>query len=235
MIGLDAPDLTARQRELVEAFVTAWEASSHAPFDLGDSPLEHPNWPAGVGLPDREEVRALFHQGLLEHDASVAPAWRVFPSPKARELAGVATEAALRDPDRRLGLILEATVTAFEADPSQPLQFHPLDQVDLVRHPHWPLQPEVVRAHDLHQLEDLGLLATTAAGKRGLTFWPTIQGRAAVKDAPGYLERVARETEDEREKTRLRRWAGHLRAGDVAVGTVAGSASGALIRALMGL
>jgi hypothetical protein len=180
-------------------------------------------------------VRALLHQGLLEHNASIAPAWRVFPSAKARELAGVATEEALCDPDRRLGLLLDATVTAFEADPREPLQFHPLEQVGLVRHSHWPLQPEVVRAHDLHQLEDLGLIATTAAGERSLSFWPTIQGRAAVKDAPGYLERVARETEDEGENTRLRRWAEHLRAGDVAVGTVAGSASGALIRALMGL
>jgi hypothetical protein len=34
-------------------------------------------------------------------------------------------------------------------------------------------------------------------------------------------------------KSCLRRWAERLRAGDVAVGTVAGSASGALIRALM--
>ena len=103
-----------------------------------------------------------------------------------------------------------------------------------MRHAHWPLQPEVVKAHDLQQLEDLGLIAT-AAGRRSATFWPTVHGRAAVKDAPGYLERLARETDDDAEKSRLRQWAERLRAGDVAVGTVAGSASGALIRALMGL
>ena len=235
MTGLDALGLTPRQRELVEAFVAAWEASSHTPFDLGEGPLEHPSWPAGVSVPDREEVRALFQDGLLEKDSSVAPTWRVFPSARARELAGVATEDAFLDPDRRLGLILEATVAAFEADPSEPLQLQRLEHDELVEHQHWPLQPEVVRAHDLQQLEDLGLMATAAAGPRSTTFWPTIHGRAAVKDAPGYLERVARETEDEGEKSRLRRWASHLRAGDVAVGTVAGSASGALIRALMGL
>jgi hypothetical protein len=97
-------------------------------------------------------VRALFQDGLLEKDSSVAPTWRVFPSARARELAGVATEDALLDPDRRLGLILEATVAAFEADPSEPLQLHRLEDADLVRHQHWPLQPEVVRAHDLQQL-----------------------------------------------------------------------------------
>lgn len=214
--------------------MAAWEASSHTPFDFGHSRFEHLSWPAGVVAPDREEVRALVHGGLLEADDSVRPMWRVFPSARGRELAGVVAEEALADPDRRLGLILEATVTAFEADPSEPLQFHPMQQADLVRHRHWPLQPEVVRAHDLQQLEDLGLIAT-APGRRSTTFWPTIDGRGAVKDAPAYLERLAQETDDEGEKSRLRSWAERLRAGDVAVGTVAGSASGALIRALMGL
>jgi hypothetical protein len=227
-------DLTARQRELVSAFVAAWEASSHSPFDFGHGSFEHPSWPAEVAAPGREEVRALVHLGLLETDDSVAPAWRVFPSARGRELAGIAPDEGLGDADRRLGLILEATVTAFEADPSEPLQFHRMHQADLVRHPHWPLQPEVVRQHDLQQLEDLGLIASTS-GRRSMTFWPTIHGRAAVKDAAGYLERLAREADDEAERSRLARWAERLRAGDVAVGTVAGSASGALIRALMGL
>jgi hypothetical protein len=231
---MEAADLSSRQREVVEAFVAAWEASSHTPFDFGHGPFEHPSWPAGVAVPGREEVRALVHRGLLETDDTVAPMWRVFPSAGAREIAGVAAEEALADPDRRLGLILEATVTAFEADPSEPLQFHPMHQADLVRHRHWPLQPEVVRAHDIQQLEDLGLIAT-ATGRQSMTFWPTIHGRAAVKDAPGYLERLARETDNEGEKSRLRRWAERLRVGDVAIGTVAGSTSGALIRALMGL
>lgn len=227
--------MSPREHELVQAFVEAWEASSHTPFDFGEGPLEHPSWPAGIAVPGREEVRNLVHRRLLETDDSLAPAWRVFPSPEGRKLAGAATEDALSDPDRRLGLILEATVTAFEADPSEPLVFHPARQVDLVQHEHWPLQPDVVRAHDLQQLRDLGLISTAAAGRRSLTFWPTIQGRAGVKDAAGYLDRLAREADDESEKSRLRRWAERLRAGDLAVGTVAGSASGMLIRALMGL
>jgi len=213
--------------------VAAWEVSSHTPFDLGHDAFAHPSWPAGVTVPDRDEVRDLVHRGLLEVDDSVTPMWRVFPSAVGREVAGGASEEALGDPDRRLGLILEATVTAFEADPREPLQFHPKEEVHLVRHQYWPLQPEVVRAHDLQQLEDLGLIAT-AGEHRSVTFWPTFHGRAAVKDAPGYLERLARETDDEGEKSRLRRWAQRLRAGDIAVGTVAG-ASGAVIRALMGL
>jgi hypothetical protein len=228
-----APDLSPRQRQLLNAFVMAWEASSHTPFDLDDgTPFEHPNWPPGVATPGREEIRPLVHLGFLHADYSVAPAWRVFPSPEARHLAGVATDEALADPDGRLGLILEATVAAFEADPSQPLQFSAMFQADLVEHPHWPLQPDVVRAHDLQQLEDLRLIAT-AGTRETMTFWPTIHGRAAAKDAIGYLERLARETDDEGEKSRLRRWAAHLRAGDVAVGTTA-STSGVLIRALLG-
>jgi hypothetical protein len=219
----------------MQAFVDAWEQSSHTPFDLADDrAFEHPSWPPGVAVPTRHEVRELYHRGLLQADESVAPTWRVFPSAQGRERVGVAADEALADPDRRLGLILEAIVRAFETDPSEPLQFHSMQQADLVRHPHWPLQPEVVRAHDLQQLEDLGLVAT-APGHRSSTFWPTVHGRAAVKDAAGYLERLARETDDDREKSRLRQWAERLRAGDVAVGTVAGSASGALIRALMGL
>ena len=230
---MQEPDLSARQRELMTAFVAAWEASSHTPFDLDASkPFEHPSWPAGVAAPRREEVRPLLKLGLLDSDRS-ARTWRVYPSPDGRAFAGVAAEAALADPDARLELILHATASAFAADPSQPLQFHPMQQADLVRHPHWPLQPDVVRAHDLQQLEDLGLIATAAAG-RSLTFWPTIGGRLAVSDAAGYLERLARDSDDDSEKSRLQLWAKKVRAGDVVVGTVT-STGGALIRALMGL
>jgi len=176
---ISEPDLTLRQQELVEALVRAWEASSHTPFDLGSDACKHPNWPPEICAPNREEVRALKHRGLLDADESAPVVWRVFPSAAGRELAGPAAEGALTDPDRRLGLILEATVTAFEADPSEALQFHPKEEADLVRHEHWSLQPEVVRAHDLHQLKDLGLIATSAAG-RTMTFWPTIRGRAAA-------------------------------------------------------
>lgn len=141
---------------------------------------------------------------------------------------------ALADPDGRLGLILEATVAAFEADPSEPLQFHPMGQAALVRHEHWPLPATVVGAHDLQQLEELELISAGPGGRKSLTFWPTIRGRAAVKDVASYLERVARETDDEGEKSRLQRWASRIRAGDVAVGAVGGT-SGVLIRALLGL
>jgi hypothetical protein len=234
---MTAPDLSHRQRELMETFVAAWEASSHMPFDLGHVPFEHPNWPPGVAAPNREEVRSLTHLSLLEVDRSVTPMWRVFPSAEGRRMFGgaadVSAASALADPDRRLGMILDGTVTAFETNPSEPLHFAPMQQIDLVQHTHWPLQPDVVRAHDLQQLQDLGLIATSSRG-RDTAFWPTIDGRAAVKDAAGYLDRLAQQTSDEREKSRLRRWAERLRAGDVAVATVAGSTS-AVIRALMGL
>lgn len=127
----------------MEAFGAAWEASSHTPFDLGHGEFEHANWPAGVAPPGRPEVRALVHRGLLEVDDSVTPIWRVFPSALGHEMAGIEEESALADPDRRLGLILEATVTAFEMDPSQPLQLDAMQQADLVRHTHWPLEPKL--------------------------------------------------------------------------------------------
>lgn len=222
----------------MEAFQRAWEASSHTPFDLGNGPLDHPEWPSEVAAPTRDEVRQLAHLGLLDVDHSVAPLWRVFPSRDARRAFGGAAEelaqSALADPDRRLGMILEATVAAFEADPSEPLHFASMQQVDIVQHAHWPLQPDVVRSHDLQQLEDLGLVSTSPRG-RDAAFWPTPNGRAAVHDPAGYLERLAQEAADERERSRLQTWADRLRAGDVTVGTVAGSASGLLVRVLMGL
>jgi hypothetical protein len=221
----------------MEAFVRAWEESSHAPFDLADGAFEHPRWPASVSPPGRQEVRGLVHKGALDADRSVAPMWRVFPSAEGRRVfGGVGEEAvssALADPDRRLGVILEATVEAFDRDPSEPLHFAPMQQVDLVQHPHWPLSPDVVRAHDLQQLADLGLVGMAPRGRDG-AFWPTPDGRAAVHDAAGFLDRRATETTDEHEKSRLQQWAERVRAGDVAVGT-AGGVTGALIRALIGL
>lgn len=216
--------------------MSAWEASSHTPFDFDDGPLDHPHWPASVSAPGREEVRALVHKGALEADRTVAPKWRVFPSAEGRRLIGSAQEnaiaSALADPDRRLGVVLEATVNAFERDPSEPLHFAPMQQVDLVQHAHWPLSPDVVRAHDLQQLGDLGLIGTAPRG-RDCAFWPTPDGRAAVRDPARFLDRRAVEATDERERSRLRQWAERIRAGDVAVG-VAGSVTGGLIRALIG-
>lgn len=94
--------------------------------------------------------------------------------------------------------------------------------VDLVRHSHWPLQPDVVRMHDLQQLEDLGLVSSSPQD-RGSAFWPTTDGRAAVHNAPGLLERRSETAPSEDEATRLRRWADRLRAGNLTVGVVAGT------------
>lgn len=237
----DLGSLGERQQILVKAFVSAWEGSSpapaHQPFDFGSGPFEHLNWPNGVPAPSREEVRPLVHAGLLETDKRAAPIWRVFPSELARSTFGDPANddtAALSDPDRRLGLILDATITAFEADPAQPIHFTPMDQITSVSHPHWPLQPDAVRSHDLDQLEQLGLISTSPAG-RDITFWPTPSARTATNDVAGYLEQLAQEAPHETERSRLARWAERLRAGDVAVGATAGTTSGALIRALTGL
>lgn len=222
----------------MQAFAHAWHASSHTPFDLDSgAPFSHPAWPAGVATPTRDEVRALHHLDLLEVDSSVSRIWRVFPSPEARIRYGGPDQAhvaaALRDPDRRLAVILEATVQAFEADPREPLHFSPMDQISLVKHPHWPLAPDVVRSHDLAQLEDLGLVATEPRAK-DTAFWPTPAGRAAAHDPASYLDCRAAEATNEEERSRLRRWAAKTRAGDVAVGTLTG-ASSVVIRALIGL
>jgi hypothetical protein len=40
VINVDSPDLTPRQRNLMDAFVAAWEASAYTPFDW---PAVHSN------------------------------------------------------------------------------------------------------------------------------------------------------------------------------------------------
>jgi hypothetical protein len=233
--------LDDRQRELIEAFVSAWEMTSqvpaHTPFDFDASDrFANPNWPPAIRTPSREEVRALVHLGLLEVDHRAAPVWRVFPSADARAMFDQAASSeaeALADPERRLELILEATVRAFNADPSEPLHFTPMDQIDIVAHPHWPLQPDSVHEHDLRQLEDLELISTSPRGD-DLAFWPTSTARAALPDVASFIDRLADEAPNESEQSRLRRWVVRIHAGDFAVGTAAGTASGALIHALMG-
>ena len=233
--------LDDRQRELIEAFVSAWETTSqgptHTPFDFDASDrFAHPNWPPAVRAPSRDEVRALVHLGLLEVDRRAAPDWRVFPSANARAMfdQSASSEAeALADPERRLELILEATVSAFNADPSEPLHFTPMDQIDIVGHPHWPLQPDSVHEHDLRQLQDLGLISMSPRGD-DLAFWPTSTARAALPDVASFIDRLADDAPNDSEESRLRRWVARIRAGDFAVGTAAGTASGALIHALMG-
>lgn len=127
-------------------------------------------------------------------------------------------------------MILDAIVTAFEKDPASPLLIVRTDQVDIVRHPHWGIEPDVVPMHDLRQLEDLNLI-----GWDGVTeFFPTPTGRMASKNPAALLVQRADEVADEEERSRLRRVAERFRAGDVAVSTV-GGVTGAAIRALLGL
>ena len=232
--------LSDRQRALLAAFVEAWESDAsgprHQPFDLGFQPLEHANWPADVPLPSREEVRPLVHQGLLEVDRRAAPVWRVFPSPVARDVIDPSVRAqsdALADPERRLGVILESAIVAFNRDPGTPLRFAAGGQLELVTHPGWPLEPDAVRSHDLQQLEQLGLVASRQRGDE-LTFWPTVEAREAMGDVASYLEKLADEAVGDAQRSRLMMWAQRVRGGDLAVGATAGTLSGALIRGLMG-
>jgi hypothetical protein len=234
--------LTDRQTELIGAFVAAWQATGpegrRQPFVLANGPIEHPNWPAAVRVPSREEVRSLVRLGWLDTDSRAAPDWAVFPSPLARAQFGGSdggVAEALSDADRRLGVILDATVAAHEADPSEPSHLASMDHGTYVDGVHWPIERDVVRHHDLAQLEDLDLVATRPVGDgQDLDFWPTANGRKAVKNPAAVLEEKALEAVSAEESSRLRRWADRFRAGDFAVSAAAGTASGAFIRALMG-
>jgi hypothetical protein len=141
--------------------------------------------------------------------------------------------AALNDPDQRLGVILESAVKAFEDDPSEPVRLLPTASGYVVRHLHWPLPPDVVRLHDVRQLEELGLVAAMAE-KRGIAFWPSTDGRMAVHNAPELLDRRGQVAASEHEANRLRRLAQKLRTGDLAVGVIAGAAT-SVVRGLIGL
>lgn len=205
-------------------------------FDLqpGEDKINDPLWPEQVKSPSKEEVRQLVHQDLLQVDQTAAPVWRVWPSKKARDIFQDQTAEdrsdALADPDRRLAVILDATVSAFSKDPSTPLLLVRADQADIVRHPHWGMEADVVRKHDLLQLEELGLI-----GWDGETmFFPTARGRQAATDPAAFLAQTAESIEDEEERSRLRRLAEQIRAGDVAVGTATSLTSFA-IRAVLGL
>lgn len=228
--------LDKRQVQLLHTFVDAYERSGHVPFDFapGQRGFSHRCWPADVQVPTDGEVRPLVHLGMLEVDHAVAPVWRVHPSSAARKEFGSDAErqreAALSNPDERLAVILQGTVEAFEADPAEPLLLWPVGE-GLVRHSGWPLPADVVRMHDVQQLQDLGLVAA-AAREKGIAFWPTPDGRTAIHNGAELLERRSA-TAGEAEASRLRRWAERLRAGDVAVGLVTGTAP-TVIRALLG-
>lgn len=227
-------ELNEREREILEAMVGASEAGE--PFEIppGEDTLSDPRWPREVRKPSREEVRSLVGQNFLEIDKSVGPTWRFWPAEAARqEFAGEVTRRraeALKDPDARLGAVLDAIVLAFEADPATPLLILRTDQVDIVRHPHWAIEPDVVRMHDLRQLEELGLI-----GWDGTTeFFPSPTGRMASKNPAAFLAQRAEEIEDTEEQSRLRAMAEKFRAGDIAV-SVAGGLTGAAIRTALGL
>lgn len=226
--------LSDRERQLVETMVTVSEADQPFEIGAGEDALDDPRWPAAVPPPTREEVRALVSRDYLQVDRSAAPAWHFWPATAARDEFGsdITRERAqaLRDPDARLGVILDAIVEAFETDPATPLLFLRMQQVDIVRHPGWPIEPDAVRMHDLRQLEDLGLI-----GWDGTTeFYPTPRGRMASKNAAAFLAQRADEIEDEEERSRLQRMAAKFRAGDVAVSAL-GGVTGAAIRAVLGL
>jgi hypothetical protein len=225
--------LSERERELLQTMVIVSAPADLFEIPLGADTLEDPRWPKEVREPSREEVRSLVARDYLESDKTAAPAWRFWPAEAARsefadEVARRRAEA-LKDPDARLGVILDAIVAAFEADPATPLLILRTDQVDIVRHPHWPIEPDVVGMHDLRQLTDLDLL-----GWDGNEFFPTLKGRMAAKDPAAFLSRRAEEVEDAEEQSRLRRMAERFRAGDVAV-SVAGGLTGAAIRTALGL
>ena len=235
--------MSPRQEELIRAFVTAWQGEGSGaprqPFVFAHDQVELPNWPPEVAVPAKEELRPLVQLGLLEPDRRYGPEWVVFPTPLARERFGTAADSdvvdALSDADRRLGVILNATVAAHEGDPSEPLHFASMDHGAYIDHPHWPIERDVVRRHDLAQLEDLGLLATMPVGEhQDVNFWPTPAGRLGVKNPSALLEQKAEQAISEDERSRLSRWAQRLRAGDFTVAAAAETASSVLIRALMG-
>lgn len=136
---------------------------------------------------------------------------------------------ALSDPDQRLAVILEAVVGAFDSDPSEPLLLFRTASVDIVRHPGWAIPHDVVRHHDLSQLQELGLVGWESKTE----FYPTPAGRKAVRNPAALLSERAEQTEDEAERSRLRGWTERIRAGDVAV-SATGGLTVAAIRALLG-
>jgi hypothetical protein len=65
-----------------------------------------------------------------------------------------------------------------------------------------------------------------------LAFWPTALARNALSDVLGFLEQLADSADDEPERSRIRQLIARV-TESFAVSAVAGTASGAVIRALM--
>lgn len=138
--------------------------------------------------------------------------------------------AALKDPNDRLGVILDAIVEAFEDDPSEPLLMFGMASGDIVRHPCWNIEPDVVRKHDLSQLEHLGFVAWNSDTE----FFPTPSGRMASRNPASFLTQKAEGIEDDEDRSRIRETAEKLRAGDIAV-SAAGSFTGTVVRVILGI
>ena len=228
-------ELSDRDEEILAVLVELSEDTPDRSFEIspGADSLGSPPWPEDKRGPTRDEIRKLVNRDFLEIDKDAQPIWRFWPSAQARErFADVAEQTlaeALTDPDQRLAVILRAVVDAFEQDPATPLLLLRTNSVDIVRHPKWGIPPEVVRLHDLRQLEELGLVGWEDETR----FYPTPWGRMAVSNPVALLSQRADQAEDEEERSRLRRWVEKIRAEDVAVGTASGL-TGAVIRALLG-
>jgi hypothetical protein len=231
----DGIELNERDTGILETLVGLAGGDVEWFFEIlvGADQIPSPPWPGSIQSPDRNEIRSLVNRDLLEIDKSVAPTWRFWPSAKAREHFPDAVEGALKvalsDPDERLAVILKAIVDAFEADPSEPLLLLRTSSVDMVRHGGWAIPPDVVRHHDLSQLQELGLVGWESQTE----FYPTPAGRMAVDNPAALLSERAEQTEDEAERSRLRAWTEKIRAGDVAVSATSGLTIAA-IRALLG-
>jgi hypothetical protein len=127
--------LSERERELLRTIVTLSEGRQ--PFEIQameDAPDDQ-RWPAEVRKPTRDEVRSLVGRQYLETDRTAAPTWRFWPAEAARdEFGGEAARQraeALKNPDVRLGVILDAIVEAFDKDPATPLLILRTDEVDI--------------------------------------------------------------------------------------------------------
>ena len=119
--------------------------------------------------------------------------------------------------DRRLAEILKGTVDAFELDPSEPPRLFSVGG-GVIKHPAWPLDPWLVRRHDVLQLEDLGLVGSEALPQDGIAFWPTPDGRKAVRAIGDLLERRSEQVESDSHRSTLQKWAGRLQASQVQAG-----------------
>src|SRR5690242_19006941 len=119
----DAIELNERDAEILETMVglASGDADWFFEIPVDADRIPSPPWPGPTQSPHRDEIRSLVNRDLLEIDKSAAPAWRFWPSVKARDNFPDAVEKALNEalshPDQRLAVILKATVDAFSSDP----------------------------------------------------------------------------------------------------------------------